>query len=220
MLGLRLAVAMVLTSVSIPLATGAPGSAGPEVIFLAGKGGANCSAVWIDTHRVLTAGHCVGPRGDSVFWKSNGVVEGGCVLGSHSSKDLALIESGSAAPSYVPLVPAGIPGTGTIQIAGFSIGASWQGDTDVLAANTSVISVDSSMAPTADLPCYGDSGGPAYSSGRLVGIGHRIVSPFNCSTDSAEYTFVGNESGWVKGFSDDTGCRKTLDQVKTFLRSQ
>jgi hypothetical protein len=215
----RLIVAFVLTSATAPMATSAPGPAGPEVIFLAGKGGANCTAVWIASNRVLTAGHCVGARGDSVFWKANGTLQGGCVLARHGSKDLALIASVSPAPAAIPLVTAGLP-SGTIQIAGFSIGAGWQGDTVVQSASTSVIRVDSATAPTADLPCFGDSGGPAYAAGKLVGIGHRIVSPFSCSTDAAEYTFVGNESGWVKGFSEDSGCRKTLESVLTFLSSQ
>lgn len=214
----RLILVAFLLLASTPVARGAQGPAGAEVIFFAGKGGQNCTAVWIAADRILTAGHCVGSRGDSIFWKANGSLEGGCVLARHSSKDVALIATAAVAPATVPLAPAGVPATkATIQIAGFSTGASWQGDTVVQASSTSIITVNSSIAPTADLPCYGDSGGPAYSSGQLVGIGHKIVSPFSCSTDAAEYTFVGNESTWVKGYAADSGCRNTLEQVKQFL---
>ncbi|MGE0864330.1 MAG: trypsin-like serine protease [Vicinamibacterales bacterium] len=184
-----------------------------------------CSGVAVGTHRVLTAKHCAGSR-HAEAWvglTSTGEVIGGCVLAVNADHDLALIATADALPTSVSVASAAASDvTGSILLAGVSQGSNgWQGYSDVKGASGDTFTVDASSGLMASLPCKADSGGPAYLSGNVVGIASRLDGEdFDCATNAAEFVFVGDKSGWVSGYDNDSSCYATAQRVKTRLTSE
>ncbi len=184
-----------------------------------------CSGVAVGTHRVLTAKHCAGSRLDEAWVAptSTGEAIGACVLAVNADHDLALIATADALPTSVSVASVGASDvTGSILLAGVSQGSNgWRGYSDVKSAPGDTFAVDASSGLMASLPCKADSGGPAYLSGSVVGIASRLDgAKFDCTTNAAEFVFVGNKSGWVSGYDSDSSCYATAQRVKKRLTSK
>lgn len=190
------------------------GKPGPEIVRVAGKIGSLCTGVGITSDRVLTAKHCVdGPQSGVLIGAQSLAVHPGCVLAEHADRDLALIAIGGTLSNTFPL-SAGVAPLPTdkkeVQISGFSDWYGWSGTSLVSGVGTTTFGVDSTSGDTASLPCSGDSGGPAYFDGELVGIASKLKATFDCANDIAEYTYVGDLSAWVMPYTNDNSCEKEI----------
>jgi hypothetical protein len=184
-----------------------------------------CSGVAVGTHRVLTAKHCAdGLLGEAwVGLTSTGEVGGACVLAVNADHDLALIATTDPLFTSVSIASVAASNvTGSILLAGVSQGSNgWRGYADVKSPPGDTFTVDASSGLMASLPCKADSGGPAYLSGSVVGIASRLDgASFDCTTNAAEFVFVGNKSGWVSGYNNDSSCDATARRVKNRLTSE
>jgi len=184
-----------------------------------------CSGVAVGTHRVLTAKHCAGSRHAeaAVGLTTTGEAIGACVLAVHADHDLALIATADALPTWVSVASAAASDvTGSILLAGVSQGSNgWRGYSDVQSAPGDTFTVDASSGLMASLPCKADSGGPAYLRGSVVGIASRLDgAKFDCTTNAAEFVFVGDKSGWVSSYDNDSSCYAIAQRVKNRLTSK
>jgi len=201
--------------------SGALGKPGPEIVRVAGKVGSLCTGVGIAGDRVLTAKHCVsGLHAEALVGEQSNAVHSGCVLAEHADLDLALVAIGGTLSNTVPL-KAGVAfptDKKAIQISGFSDWSGWSGSSLVSGVGNTTFGVDSTTGDTSSLPCDGDSGGPAYFNGELVGIASKLAPPsFDCKKSAAQYTYVGDASGWVTPYKNDSSCDEVIRVLQVKL---
>ena len=169
---------------------GSGDAADPAVVAIVDSTGVTaCSGTLIDPHFVLTAGHCIVPQiahgariviGSTVDMPTASVPVAGSRVHpafdpSTLAHDAAILVLAEAAPvTPVPLASSAPDVGSVVQIVGWGetmVGAMDYGTKSSGAAQvTRIDPITFTVAPDPSQPCKGDSGGPALSSGLVVGI--------------------------------------------------
>ncbi|GGF53118.1 hypothetical protein GCM10007301_10740 [Azorhizobium oxalatiphilum] len=174
------------------------GSAGPHTVMLVSTRGASCSGTAIAPDLILTAAHCVGPAGDYAVALVGGSTprlipalrvvvhprfDPDQYRNRHPTPDIALVKLAEALPSSIrPATMAStttLPQAGTeFLIAGYGMAADGDDNTAGTLRCVSLASIGTTggimarLSPSIGLAgaCTGDSGGPAFQSGKLSGV--------------------------------------------------
>jgi len=172
-------------------------------------GTGTCSGARISKYAVVTAAHCVGDVDHNVTVTPlpSGTAVGGKVVAVHGTRDVAVL---CAAPS----LGYGAASMGAkkptdqddLDIAGSSTGSLWTDTRDIKSTSGHLFHLSGTTTGSyANLPCRGDSGGPAYLGGRLVGIATSLHWPFTCGAD-VDYTDLTEIKTWISQAAGNQVC--------------
>jgi hypothetical protein len=179
----------------------------PGLMNVMGNG--QCSGVQIAPSVVLTARHCVGGlNSGATVAAAGGRNVGGRVSGVHEELDVALLCTASTGALPARMRSSG-PGAGAdVTIAGHSTGP-WSDVrvTGSAPAGQTFLVQQTPRSTRRQLPCFADSGGPAYVNGQVVGVAHRLSPPgFVCGGPTA-YTDVTGLTGWITAGINGPTCQ-------------
>lgn len=157
------------------------------VVALLTDGERNCTGTVIGRRTVLTAAHCAewAPI-EAVYFGSDTAAAGVIIpvadVVRHPSfavttdgfvDDVAVVVLAADAPAApLPVAPAPAAST-TLRLVGFGLPARDMAGTQKRSGTSAVVSVDDGgfdVAPSPSQPCLGDSGGPAFVGGAIVGV--------------------------------------------------
>jgi hypothetical protein len=179
---------------------------GPSVVGVASEG--TCSGVQISQRFVLTSAHCVTPpKTKAILIGPSGAPISGNVTSKNPDNLLALICSLPTGSTPAPLGSVVPSANAAVEIESRSPGLDkWRVTSSVVSSTPSAIVI--SAIPAHKLPCNGDSGGPAYSGGTVVGIAETVPA---CG-GPVTYTAVAPLGKWISGemAKHDQDCTKWI----------
>jgi hypothetical protein len=205
----------VLANVAIQVYFGRSPGAGafPEVVQLALRDGF-CTGVVISDRAVLTAGHCVGTSTTAQIGSPDwSAPVAGTLAARHGELDLALFCTStlSVAPAALqdPQVTSPLKVKDKVTIVGYGADTSRPGNplpgpTKGTSMLVSVAPFDFVVKSSPQSACEGDSGGPAYLSGKLlVGTVHDYTKTVADCGDPVQYVRTDTPAvvNWIRSVS-------------------
>ncbi|TCT07629.1 S1 family peptidase [Aquabacter spiritensis] len=206
---------------------GAPAEVAAHTVMIVSTRGASCTGTVLARDLLLTAAHCVGPKGDyAVALVDRGAPElipatrvalhpgfdSAQFRTRRPTPDLALVKLAAPLPARFRPAPLALDAALPPRGAGFLVaGYGMSADGDEASAGTlravSLASVGTTggimvrLSPAAGLAgaCTGDSGGPAFQNGRVVGVVGWVTAPNGvrgCGGVTG-VTLVGLQRDWI-----------------------